>query len=57
MLMKVYTGDAHITSAVNSVNSLPIVGSQNTDVKYCKKEDAYYMFNGVRWFQIELVTA
>jgi hypothetical protein len=55
-LMKIHTGSAHLNSAVNTARDLPVVDSKKNDVRYCKKEACYYMFNGVRWFQVELIS-
>ena len=54
-LTKIHTGTAHLNSAVNTAKDLPVADSKKDDVRYCKKDACYYMFNGVRWFQVELV--
>jgi hypothetical protein len=53
--IKMRIKDVKLNQAVNTAKELPIENSQDKDVRYCKEDESYYMFNGVRWIAIELI--
>ena len=54
-LIKIKIQDVSLNQAVADEKDFPIKDSNNKDVRYCQLQANFYMFNGVRWFPIELV--
>jgi hypothetical protein len=55
IILRKHTNEIHPQRAVSFKKDLPKLDNEVSDVRYVKRENTFYIFNGIAWQEVDLV--